>query len=87
MIFLEFWEDDGEIRSRGRAGMVPPHRFRLKEMKGGRSGVSLRAAIWSEDGGAPRRGPAFISRRRKRSVISSHFFELVFKIMEMGLLS
>ena len=25
--------------------MVPPHRFRLKEMKGGRSGVSLRAAI------------------------------------------
>ena len=42
-----------------------------KEMKGGRSGVSLRAANWSEDGGAPRRGPAFISSRRKRSVISN----------------
>ncbi len=35
--------------------MVPPHHFRLKEMKGGRSGVSLRAANRSEDGGAPRR--------------------------------
>ena len=24
MIILEFWEDDGEIRIGGRAGMVPP---------------------------------------------------------------
>ena len=31
--FLEFWEDDGENRSRGRAGMVPP----LEESDTGRS--------------------------------------------------
>ena len=43
MKIIEFWEDDGEIISQGRAGMVPPIRFALKEMKGGRSGVSLRA--------------------------------------------
>ena len=57
-----------------RMSLIPER----KEMKGGRSGVSLRAANWSEDGGAPRRGPAFISSRRKRSVISSHFTELIF---------
>ncbi len=73
------------LGSKGVDGAVvsyPPWR---KEMKGGRSGVSLRAANRSEDGGAPRRGPAFISSRRKRSVISNHFTELVLEITEMEL--
>ena len=59
-----------------------------KEMKGGRSGVSLRAANWSEDGGAPRRGPAFIPSKRKRSVISNRLAtELLFNITEFSVRS
>ncbi len=70
MIILEFWElerHDGEIRPGGRAGMVPPIRFALKEMKGGRSGVSLRAAIggFFEDGGAPRKGSRLHLKHKK----------------------
>ncbi len=61
-------------------------------MKGGRSGVSLRAAIGGlfEDGGAPRKdgkAPPFISSRRKRSVIYNHFTELVLEITEKGMLT
>ena len=57
-------------------------------MKGGRSGVSLRAANRSEDGGAPRRGPPFIPSRRKRSVISNRLAtELILESMEMRILT
>jgi len=71
-------------------GTISPKRIYLKGDEGRAkrciSARSVRDPLgdgWSEDGDAPRRGPAFISSRRCRSVISGHFFELVLEIMEM----
>ena len=71
-------------------GIIPPKRTYLKGDEGRTkrciSARSVRDPLgdgWSEDGDAQRRGPAFISSRRCRSVISHHFTELDIKISEL----
>ncbi len=86
VIFLEFWEDDGEIRIGGRAGMVfpyfragrnpyvfCPHHIRMwmvTDIRRPSDSLEVAGAGWG-----------------KRNVVSFHFFELVIGITEMEMLS